>query len=285
MLTTQKIPFSLFHLYDKDLAPINDPEDHSRADPLPMSIVEVPVSQPLSASMNLFYPYLNKSSWRVGDWYWNQGAQKSKKFFRSLVEIISSADFWSEDLCHTSWAAIDCQLGSLGTAHDPCDATPMAADLQEWQAMDGGWMQRNISISVPFPQHLLHPGPRNYTISNFHRQSLVSVIREVLSDPLHCRSFHFEAYSLRWQCSCEVADVGVYGKLFSLQAFTTAHCDLQNARIDSISCTLPCCVVALMFWSDVTQLTAFGDAKLWPLYVCSHAAYFQAVCVPCLVVI
>ena len=50
----------------------------------------------------------------------------------------------------------------------------------------------------------------------------------------------------------------------------------------------------MMFWSDATQLTAFGDAKLWPLYVyfgneskyqrctptanlCSHAAYFQAV--------
>ena len=47
-----------------------------------------------------------------------------------------------------------------------------------------------------------------------------------------------------------------------------------------------------MFWSDATQLTAFGDAKLWPLYVyfgneskyerctpianlCLHAAYFR----------
>ena len=51
-----------------------------------------------------------------------------------------------------------------------------------------------------------------------------------------------------------------------------------------------------MFWSDATQLTAFEDAKLWPLYVyfrnelkyqcctltanlCVHAAYFQTVCV------
>ena len=51
-----------------------------------------------------------------------------------------------------------------------------------------------------------------------------------------------------------------------------------------------------MFWSDATQLTAFSDAKLWPLYIyfgneskyqrcaptanlCSHAAYFQTVCV------
>jgi len=59
-------------------------------------------------------------------------------------------------------------------------------------------------------------------------------------------------------------------------------------------CTLPHHIVALMFWSDATQLTSFGDAKLWPLYVffgnqtkyrrgqpsaklCSHVAYFQMV--------
>ncbi|KIJ19525.1 hypothetical protein PAXINDRAFT_69491, partial [Paxillus involutus ATCC 200175] len=57
-------------------------------------------------------------------------------------------------------------------------------------------------------------------------------------------------------------------------------------------CDLPQAVVALMFWSDSTQLTQFGTVKLWPLYVffgseskyrrsqpsnnlCSHAAYFQ----------
>jgi len=49
-----------------------------------------------------------------------------------------------------------------------------------------------------------------------------------------------------------------------------------------------------MLWSDATQLTAFGTAKLWPLYIymgneskymrcqplanlCSHAAYFHTV--------
>jgi hypothetical protein len=49
-----------------------------------------------------------------------------------------------------------------------------------------------------------------------------------------------------------------------------------------------------MFWSDATQLTSFGNAKLWPLYMyfgneskycrckptnhlCEHVAYFQTV--------
>jgi len=140
------------------------------------------------------------------------------------------------------------------------------ADSEEWQAEDGGWMQRTIMISVPFPQHFLHPGPRNYSISNFYRRSLLSIICETLSDPACCRSFRFEPYSLRWRCLGEV-DVGIYGELFSSQAFIAAHCDLQGAQLDSISCTLPQRIVALMFWSDTTQLAVFGDAKLWPLYV------------------
>ena len=295
VFATQKNSFGLFHLYDEDSIPINDPEDLSGADPLPTLRIGVPVSQPLpTESINLFHPYPNESLWRIGDWYWNQGAQKSKQNFKSLVEIVSSSDFQSEDLCHTNWAAIDRQLGSLETIYDHSQVTRMMTDSEEWQDADSGWMRRNISISVPFPRRSLHPGPRSYTISNFHCRSLLSIIHETLSDPVRCRSFHFKPYLLRWQRSCGVADVGVYGELFSSQAFATAHHDLQDSHLGSISCTLPRRIVALMFWSDATQLTAFGDAKLWPLYVyfgneskyrcctpttnlCSHVAYFQTV--------
>jgi len=282
---SQKNSFGLFRVYDEGSVPptSGDPEDQSKADPLPTHRQE--------SVSNIFYPYPNESSWLISDWYWNQGTQKSKQSFKNLVDIITSADFQSEDLYCTSWVAIDCQLGSLGTVQNDSKATP-----EEWQAKSDGWMQRDITISVPFPRRFLHPGPRTYTVSHFYRRSLVSIICEVLSDPIRCKSFRFEPYSLRWKRSCTVDDIGVYGELFSSQAFFTAHQDLQDSRLDSTSCTLPRRIVALMFWSDATQLTAFGDAKLWPLYVyfgneskyhrctptaniCSHAAYFQTVCI------
>ena len=244
----------------------------------------------------IFYPYPNESSWLIGDWYWNQGTQKSKQSFKNLVDVITSVNFQLEDLYRTSWAVIDRQLGSLGSVHDHSQATPAAPDSEEWQAADDGWIQKNITISVPFPPCSLHPGPRTYTVPHFYHRSLVSIICEALSDPICCKSFCFEPYLLWWKRSCRVDDVGVYGELFSSQAFITAHRDLQDTHLDSISCTLPRRIVALMFWSDATQLTAFGDAKLWPLYVyfgneskyrrctptanlCSHAAYFQTVCI------
>jgi len=294
VLTTSKNSFGVFRLYDEGSIPsVNDPKDQSWADPLPPPRLEECVSQLSPSFINPFHPYPNESSWQIGDWYWNQGAQKSKRNFKSLVEIITSANFQPEDLYHTKWAAIDCQLGSLGAVHDPPQTTPMTPDFEEWQVEDGGWMWRTMTISVPFPQHFLHPGPRDY-ISNFYCRSLLSIIREALSDPTRCKSFRFEPYSLRWNRSCEVDDIGIYGELFSSQAFIAAHCNLQDAQLDPTSCMLPQRIVAIMFWSDTTQLTAFRDAKLWPLYVyfgnelkyqhctptanlCSHAAYFQTV--------
>ena len=289
VLPTQTNSFGLFHLYDEGSVPrINDPEDQSGADPLP---TEVHMSQQLPSTMNPFHPYPNETSWRLGDWYWNQGAQKSKDSFKKLVEIITSTDFCPEDLYRTNWAAIDRQLGNLGMIHDPSQASTTANDSEEFQAEDGGWMRKDITISVPCPRRSLHPGPRKYTISNFYCRPLLLIIREALSDPVRCKSFRFEPYSLRWKRSHENNDIGVYGELFSSQAFISAHCDLQDV---STSCPLPRHVVALMFWSDATQLTTFGDAKLWPLYVyfrneskyqcstptanlCAHAAYFQSV--------
>jgi len=301
VLTTQKNSFGLFRVYDEESIPnANDPEDQSRAGPLLAHRLNAPTSQTLPGSVNPFHPYPNESSWLIGDWYWNQGVQKSKQNFKQLVGIIASADFWSEDLRQTNWTAIDHQLGSLGSmVHDPSQTT-MTAGSEEWEAEDGSWIWRVITISVPFPQRFLHPGPRNYTISNFYHQSLLSIICEILLDPARCRYFRFEPYSLRWKCLDGVDDIGVHGELFTSQAFIAAHHDLQSAPLDpSTSCTLPQHIVALMFWSDATQLTAFGDAKLWPLYVyfgneskyehctpianlSSHAAYFQTICIFCL---
>ena len=148
-MITKMNSFGLFRLYDEDSIPsTNDPEDQSGADPLPAPRSETSVSQPLPSSMNPFYPYPNENSWRIGDWYWNEGAQKSKHSFKKLMEIITSANFRTEDLYHTNWTAIDHQLGSLETVHDPSQTTP---DSEEWQAEDGGWMRRDITISVPFP--------------------------------------------------------------------------------------------------------------------------------------
>ena len=109
---------------------------------------------------------------------------------------------------------------------------------------------------------------------------------------------HFtEPYVLHWHPPHKTHEIGVHGEFFTSEFFINAHNQLQNSPPE-LGCELPCCIVALMFWSDATQLTAFGDAKLWPLYMyfrneskytrwqpsaylCDHIAYFQTVCLYC----
>jgi hypothetical protein len=122
---------------------------------------------------------------------------------------------------------------------------------------------------------------------------LVSIIKEKISGLKDGHQFHFEPYEQHWQQSDEADPVRTQGELYTSPAFLAAHQELQDSP-EEPGCDLPRVVVALMFWSDATQLASFGGAKLWPLYtffgneskyrqckptchVCEHVAYFQTV--------
>lgn len=67
----------------------------------------------INSDVNPFHPYLNKSLLLLGDWYWNQGTMKSRKGFRSLLKIMGSLEFSSEDIQDMEWTKINCKLGTL----------------------------------------------------------------------------------------------------------------------------------------------------------------------------
>lgn len=169
----------------------------------------------------------------------------------------------------------------------------------EWLDVDGGWKKTTVQICTPFHHRTCHPGPKDYIIEDFHHRFLVDIICENISDASHHRLLHYEPYELHWHPPHRDKDVRVYGELYTSARFLTAHRQLQDSPPEP-GCNLPWCVIVLMFWSDVTHLTAFSTAKLWPLYVymgnelkyvhcwpsynlCSHVAYFQMVCLPDLI--
>ena len=125
------------------------------------------------------------------------------------------------------------------------------------------------------------------------RENVSDLSHQNVSDLSHHRLFHYEPYELCWQPPHKAKDVRVYGELYTSENFLTAHHQLQDSP-PGFGCTLPRHIIALMMWSDATQLTTFGTAKLWPLYIymgneskymccqpsanlCSHAAYFHTV--------
>jgi hypothetical protein len=201
---------------------------------------------------------------------------------------VGDPQFRPEDVRHTNWKKIDAKL-----SYNQFDDNMTAADEAEWFDDDPGWKRTSISISVPFHSRANKPGPQKLIVGDLYHRPFVSVIREKLSNIQDVQHFHLEPFELFWRPPTATSHVRVHGELYTSPAFMQAHRELQNSVLEP-SCNLPRIVVALMLWSDATQLTSYGTAQLWPGYLCfgneskyrrckpthhlyNHVAYFQAV--------
>jgi hypothetical protein len=239
---------------------------------------------------NEFYPYPNEYSFRLGDWYWNHGVQKSRESFRKLLDIIGDPGFRPDDVRNTQWNKIDAKI-----ARNEFDGEDgVCGDDGEWMDEDAGWKRTLITISVPFSKRSSKiPGPRDFIVGDLYHRSFVSIIREKLANPHDDQGFHYNPFELFWRPPGTEDDIRVHGEMYTSPAFLEAHRELQESPGEP-GCNLPRVVVAMMFWSDATHLTSFGDAKLWPTYLCfgnetkyrcckptchlcNHVAYFHAV--------
>ena len=279
---TPKNLFGLSRQYFSDKLPTHDPDQLVSLNDLCHDTDSQSTQPDLSyQSIGTFFPYPNQNSFRLGDWFWN-GGEKSQGSFKELLDIVGDPSFQPSDVRHTKWSAINAALASNDLE-----------DEDEWTDTDAGWMRKPISISVPFHQRTALPGPRQYVGAELYHRSIVKVVRERITDPQHAEHFHYEPYWLMWQPTDRHAEVRLHRELYTSEAFFEAHLELQNSPAEP-NCNLPRVIVALMFWSDATHLTSFGNAKLWPLYLyfgneskyrrckpsfnlCCHVAYFQTV--------
>ena len=120
------------------------------------------------------------------DWYWNQGAQKSQESFKQLLGIIRDPTFSPSAISQTVWGIIDAQL-----SHNQFDG-----DVLDWLGEDNGWKCSSIMISVPFYSQSRSLGAKAYEINGFYHWSLISIIREKITDLVHGPLIHFELYEL-----------------------------------------------------------------------------------------
>jgi hypothetical protein len=216
VFTTVRNLFGLSRRYHAAELPSHDPEEHNEFSDTPSSLH--PTSLPQS-----FYPYPNLNSFRLGEWYWNGGVQKSQSSFKELLDIVGDRNFDPAAICETKWGEINNILAS--------DAE------EEWTDEDAGWKRTPVTIEVPYQLRrgaILDPGagPQSYTIDKFYHRSLVSVIREKLSDSTgDHRHFHYEPFEVNWQPDGVSRPARVYGELYTSPAFIDAHRELQDSPL------------------------------------------------------
>lgn len=253
---TARNVFGLVRQFFSSVPPTHDPEEAATLE----DISSIPTVSPadldsVAEPQGPFHPYPNQSSFKLGNWYWNGGV-KSQQSFKDLLDIVGSPDFDPGDVQHTPWDKINSRLG----------ASVDDEGGDEWEDEDVGWRKTPVVIQVPFSRTTAQPDVRPYVAADLYHRPLVSVIREKLANVHDDEHFHYEPYELRWQPPHLPQEVNVQGELYTSPAFMQAHRELQSSPGEA-GCDLPRVVAALMFWSDATQLTTFGNAKLWPVYM------------------
>ena len=251
--STHRNQFALFRRYFQEGPPSHDPEENITLENLCDTESSAEVLPP-GVPSNAYAPYPNRNAFRLGDWYWNGGPQKSQASFKDLLNIVSDPNFSPTDVQHVQWDRINETL-----ADDDC-----------WIDEDEGWETTTVSILVPFQPRrnaMSSPdaAPREYVVGDFHHRSVVGVIKEKLSNSRDNDHFHYDPFELNWQPGTS-HPIRVHGELYTSDVFLEAHNALQNSPPEP-GCNRPRNIVALMFYSDSTHLTSFGDASLWPLYL------------------
>ncbi|KJA13356.1 hypothetical protein HYPSUDRAFT_115550, partial [Hypholoma sublateritium FD-334 SS-4] len=278
-LTSPLNKFGLFRRYFSASFPAHDPDTEIQIEEL-SEVSQYNNSNTLSTSF--FEPYPNRSAFLLGEWYWNSGVQKTKEGFCKLINIISGSDFNPADVKKVPWDSLNRRLGESVDSEDVWIDEP-----------DAGWKETSITLPIPFHKNMLNPGLQQYTFPPFCHRSIVSVLKEKMSNQRDFQQFHLEPYELRWQRkdTPDTESTRVHGELYTSAAFLEAHEEIQSA-VGEPGCSLPRVLIGLMFGSDGTQLTSFGSTSLWPCYMyfgneskyrrcrptcnlCNHIAYFQ----------
>ena len=201
-----------------------------------------------------------------------------------MVNIISGNDFNASGIKNIQWKSLNKCLGESTNSEDIWINEP-----------DAGWKETSITLPIPFHKNTSNPGLHYYTFPPFCHRSIVAVLKEKMSNPQDFQQFHLEPYELQWHRKDmkNKEFTRVHGELYTSAAFIEVHKEIQLA-VGEPGCSLPRVLIGLMFGSDSTQLTLFGDASLWPCYMyfgneskyrrckptnnlCNHIAYFQKV--------
>lgn len=132
-LTTLPNAFGIFRRHTVVAMDTYDPDENlSLSD-----MSNIPVTSPVDPPELTLYPFPNRSSFRLADWHWNGGVQKSLGSFHDLVALVTDPEFRTEDIKIANWSFIHSELGTDD-------------DQADWLDEDAGWTHISVTISVPY---------------------------------------------------------------------------------------------------------------------------------------
>ncbi|KAF9053252.1 hypothetical protein BJ165DRAFT_1339511 [Panaeolus papilionaceus] len=129
------------------------------------------------------------------------------------------------------------------------------------------FIKRSLHIDVPSGQ--IGQKAVSFCVPGFLYRNILSVIKEAFTGPL-AHLLHYSPFKLFCRNPNTSKEERIFREIYTSNAFLA---ESDNVRLrspsdpDDPTCSREKVVAALMFSSDATHLTNFGNAKAWPIYL------------------
>ena len=210
------------------------------------------VSTAMESDRPPYWPFANISIWRTMSWLNNGQVAKSEAQTTAFVQdVILQPDF---DPIH---------LAGFDTHQE---------NLKFKKAMSASQLKElftKSSVDIMVPSGSDNVKSQLFSVPGLLHRSITAVISEAFNDPL-AHLMHLSPFRL-YQQNPKTGDTErVYSKLYMLDVFLAEHENIQKygkLPPEDPECKHEKVVAALMVALDATQLTDFGSASGWPIYL------------------
>ncbi|KAG9014300.1 hypothetical protein FRB90_005422 [Tulasnella sp. 427] len=232
---------------------------------------------------NTIKPFENMSTYRIGHWFHSCAGKLGRRSLADLINhVIKADDFSADDLPGAqTMEKLNAALDKLDKPEHEAQETGNVPNGAERVSVNGdGWVEESVRIEIPTgvkqpnkSGSTNNQGPPSvpFDVPGSFRRPLVGVIKSAFQSDL-ARDFHYEPFRLfqaRPVSECRGSDeplLRLHDELYSSDAWITEQQKLDQLPPEP-GCNLPKAIAALMFWSDATHVSQFGQSKMWPVYL------------------
>uniref|UniRef100_A0A8H7XVD3 Uncharacterized protein n=1 Tax=Psilocybe cubensis TaxID=181762 RepID=A0A8H7XVD3_PSICU len=224
------------------------------------------ISIDAALASNRFAPFLNATVFCLMHWFYGNSNLKSVQELDHLVKnVLLAEDFRVEHLKDFS-AQRELARMDEATSSESHSSSHSQTEFQR----DQGWINSTVKISLPCEQHqhASEDAAPVLEVPNVYHRSLVGTIKAALQDE-SAELWHFTPHRLFWKPSPSSSPERIVTKIYNSDAFYNEYINLRKQQNQQVHLgdAHEIAIVALMLWSDSTQLANFGNASLWPLYL------------------
>lgn len=289
LLVTERIRtaanrFGLSRLYKR--RPVQEPDSSIGLEAVytPSQSQRIP-PPPKRAIQEIIAPHPNLTTFLFNHQFWLAGHKKTRNERTALRDVMVREDFKNEEMLGVNFDQLDKKLGS-STLEAP------------WVRESDGWIRESINIGIPplkrpnqaerreaaadrqrvqrgegLPAESQGIGSTTsfegvpLTVLDFWHKDLCAEIRHTFATDDAARSFVYDPYLL-YHARPGADDIPepVYSELFNSQAIVDKDIRIQHLPRQPED-DLPRAMAMMMYHSDVTHVTQFGDSKVWPGYL------------------